>query len=159
MEWTEMRANAKLLTSQEIKRFLNQNNVGHLGTFNDDGGPYVVPINYAFLDDKFVLHCASKGHKISNIQNNQNVCFEVTKHYNTKKSDYSCSKWEVQYESVVAFCKATLIDDNLKRSYLEEFTRFYTKKDYSLSEEGLERTTCIILKIEHMTGRSSDKHN
>lgn len=156
MKWREMRKKERQLSTENVEEFLLENNVGHLGTFNPDGSPYVVPINYAYKNGAFLLHCAKQGHKLENLRNNHKICFEVSRHYSTNKSEHSCSSWVVKYKSVIAFGRAVFPKEDAKRKLLQDFTSFYTDQEVSLSEEGVKRTCVIVLEVEHMTGKISE---
>ena len=95
MAWREMRLKKRQMTDEETKQFLLENNLGHLGTLNEDGTPYVIGINYAYVDGRMILHCAKSGHKLDNIHKNPRVCFTVTRCYGIPENDKSCSDWDV----------------------------------------------------------------
>ncbi|HEX6915188.1 MAG TPA: pyridoxamine 5'-phosphate oxidase family protein [Chitinophagaceae bacterium] len=63
------------LNDEEMQEALHQQIYGHLGC-NADGVTYVVPISYAY--DGQSLYCHSgKGMKITMMQKNPEVCFQV----------------------------------------------------------------------------------
>lgn len=49
--------------------------IGRLGCI-DDGGPYVVPVNYVFHDDSIYVH-SLPGRKIKALRENPRVCLQV----------------------------------------------------------------------------------
>ena len=66
------------LDEKSIDKLLLKVKFGHLGTVNREGKPYVVPLDYRYVDGAIYFHGAEKGQKIENIRRNPNVCFEVT---------------------------------------------------------------------------------
>ena len=65
------------LSKAEIDDVLEKGQVGSLGTNNENGYPYVVPVHYIIYDGKIYIHGLIKGQKISNLIQNNKVCFEV----------------------------------------------------------------------------------
>jgi len=71
------RTKTHLLTKEQILKFLHRSEVGRIGTFSEDGYPYIVPMHFVYFEDKIYLHGLPVGEKIDNIKQNPNVCFEV----------------------------------------------------------------------------------
>ena len=65
----------------QIKQILDGCKTCHLAMV-DDGQPYVIPLNYAYvLDDEALtlyFHSAKEGRKIRILQENSAVCFEIS---------------------------------------------------------------------------------
>ncbi len=66
------------LDENGISHLLSKVKFGHLGTMDCEGKPYVVPLDYRYVDGTIYFHGADRGRKIENIRRNPNVCFEVT---------------------------------------------------------------------------------
>lgn len=56
------------------EKVLNEMDFGFLG-LSYEGKPYVVPMSFAYQEDKIYLHAALKGLKIEYLKNNPEVCF------------------------------------------------------------------------------------
>jgi len=61
----------------EIYKMLDSSNIGNIATLGVDGYPYITPVNFVRVKDCIYFHCALKGEKLDNIEENNNVCFEV----------------------------------------------------------------------------------
>ncbi len=61
-----------------MKELLSKVKIGHLGTVDEEGKPYIVPLGFRHADGAIYIHVADKGEKINNMSGNPNVCFEVT---------------------------------------------------------------------------------
>ncbi|MBW1787537.1 MAG: pyridoxamine 5'-phosphate oxidase family protein [Deltaproteobacteria bacterium] len=73
-----MRRNQCEITDpKEIERILSATNIGRLGTTGADGYPYIVPVNFVWMEGKGYFHCALEGEKLDNIERDPRVCFEV----------------------------------------------------------------------------------
>lgn len=80
------------------------------------GGPYVVPVGFAYADGKVFFHTCCKGLKMEGLRQDSNVCFEV---------DESLSD-ATMYESVIIFGRAEIIDDKRKMiPYLQKLIDKY----------------------------------
>ena len=49
-----------LVSRTEMERILREEAIGYLG-LSVDGRPYVVPLNYCYLEGKILFHCALTG--------------------------------------------------------------------------------------------------
>lgn len=68
--------------SEQIDRFLMQAKTGFLG-LADGAEPYVIPLNFCWLDGRIYFHGADSGRKIAIIDANNRVCFSVCEEYGT----------------------------------------------------------------------------
>jgi nitroimidazol reductase NimA-like FMN-containing flavoprotein (pyridoxamine 5'-phosphate oxidase superfamily) len=140
-----------------LEEILKQNQVGRLGT-SVNGVPYIIPMNFAYIEDKILLHTHKEGKKVQNIRENPIVCFEVDSGEiieNNLPCNYS---WK--YYSVIAFGKAKIIEDNeLKYKSLKIICDKYAfGKSSKLTLEmirNLESLISIQIDIQHMTGKKS----
>ena len=65
-------------TEKSVKEeILKQCTVGRMATIDENGYPYIVPLNYVYWQGKIYFHCAHEGEKIANISRDSRVCFEV----------------------------------------------------------------------------------
>jgi nitroimidazol reductase NimA-like FMN-containing flavoprotein (pyridoxamine 5'-phosphate oxidase superfamily) len=140
-----------------LEEILKQNQVGRLGT-SVNGLPYVVPMNFAYIEDKILLHTHKEGKKVQDIRENPYVCFEVDSG-EIIKNDLPC-KYSWKYYSVIAFGKAKIIEEHeLKYESLKIICEKYAfGKSSKLTLElirNLESLIIIQIDIQHMTGKKS----
>ena len=64
------------LTQIECVAILTASHYGRLGLSCKDQ-PYVIPMSYAYSDEKLYLHSRGAGKKLDIARNNPKVCFEV----------------------------------------------------------------------------------
>lgn len=62
---------------EEKNQILRAAYIGRLATNGADGFPAIVPLNYVWWQGKIYVHCAREGEKITNIDVDSRVCFEV----------------------------------------------------------------------------------
>jgi hypothetical protein len=65
----------KPLSEDETRALLAEARIGRLGCIDDDG-PYVVPVNYIFHDERIYIH-SLPGHKIKALRANPRACLQV----------------------------------------------------------------------------------
>lgn len=153
--YLEMRRNDKKMGMEETKNFLRDAPVGRLAMSKDDE-PYLIPINFVYFNGKIFFHCAREGQKISYLSTNSFICFEVDEFLGVSKGGTPCTS-TVKYRSVIAFGKASFVDDvDAKKKVLtllvNKYVGAYTG---SFDEETFERTLLVAITVERMTGKKS----
>ncbi|NIK75921.1 hypothetical protein FHS15_001021 [Paenibacillus castaneae] len=93
----------------KIEQFLKGAQTGFLG-LSDEYKPYVIPLNYVWLDGAFYFHGAGSGRKVSIIERNNEACFTVSEHYGTI-TDPVPAKTDSAYMSVMVFGQIEAITD------------------------------------------------
>lgn len=101
----------KLVCTDEIRidQFLSQARTGYLG-LTDGGLPYVVPLNFVWMNGAVYIHGAAQGRKIELIEANSNCCFTVAEDYGTMVSPIP-AKTDTAYMSVMLFGKLESVTD------------------------------------------------
>ncbi len=105
----------EVLDKNKIETFLRQARVGHLGMV-DGNLPYVVPLNFVWIDGKIYFHGATGGRRNQVMDANPEVCFIVCEEYGTVVDPVPADV-DTAYMSVMIFGKAQPITD------LDETTR------------------------------------
>ena len=54
-----------VLNNNIIEDIINNTQVAYLSTIDDEGNPYVVPMNFAYEDGIIYMHSGQKGKKIN----------------------------------------------------------------------------------------------
>jgi len=106
----EIRLKDRIVSDEKTIEIIKKGSYGVLSTIGEDGYPYGVPLNYTYFDNCICFHCAQKGHKLENIDFNKKVSFCVV-----TKSDVLGNEFDTDYESAVAFGKATVVADDLEK--------------------------------------------
>jgi len=110
----EIRLTDRVVNDEKAIEIITKGSYGVLSTIGEDGYPYGVPLNYTYFDNCICFHCAQEGHKLENINFNKKVSFCVV-----TKSDVLGNEFDTDYESAIAFGKATVVtDDSEKRNVL-----------------------------------------
>ena len=157
----KVRRQDKEITDPEgIRAILHKGLVCHLALV-DDGKPYLVSMNYGFLDNIVYLHSTLEGRKIDIIRKNPDVCFQVITGTRLSTGPDACGDWTMKYRSVTGFGKAVLLED--KESRIEAMhilmDQYTTKGPFEFSDKRLAETMVIRIDITEMTGKISGYSN
>ena len=140
---------------EQMEAILHDEDVGRLGLALDNE-PYVVPINYTYVDGRILVHCALEGRKLDFIRKNPNVCFEVSRQEG-RPTSHAGDLCSAPFESVLCFGAARIIEDvHERRGLLSIFQeRFSTpsKEREPISRERAEKCGAIEIRVSRMTGR------
>lgn len=140
----------------EARILLETLQVGRLGLVLPSGRPYVVPVNFVFLDGRVYVHSAREGSKVEAIAANPHVCFELDEPQGTEPSSVACDV-SYHYRSVVAFGKAVQVDDPVrKKEILDEFARKYAPGAAgTVRQASADRTLVFEISLDSITGKKS----
>lgn len=98
---------------ETIYRILDEALICHVG-FVENGQPYVIPINFARMEDRVVMHGAIASRLLKHVENGHAICVEVTI-VDGLVLARSIFHHSVNYRSVVLFGKGRLIDDQQQK--------------------------------------------
>lgn len=150
----EMRRKKQLLSAEESEHILRESRTAMLALSGDDGYPYVVPINYAFVDGRIYFHGAKTGHKIDAIMRNDKVSLCVVQH-----DELVSEELTTYFRSVTVFGRARILEnDDEKLAAAQKFgMRFYPDKDRVDNEIRHECDALCVVEItpEHITGKEA----
>ena len=150
----EMRRKDKAIGTDEAINLLAGCEYGVLSTVDSDGQPYGVPLNYAYKDNCIYFHCALKGHKIDNIDENPKVSFCAVGNTKVLPSEFSTN-----YVSAVAFGVASEVQGaeryNALVLILEKFSPDFMEEGNKYIEKLDKVTTVIKIEIQHISGKKA----
>jgi nitroimidazol reductase NimA-like FMN-containing flavoprotein (pyridoxamine 5'-phosphate oxidase superfamily) len=137
---------------EEMEQLLQDMTLGCLG-LTGESGPYVVPLNYAYVDGRILFHCALEGQKLDAIRRNPAVCFTVAR----QRGDIQRHSEDVCHpdsESVICYGTARVIDDLDERTgVLNEFNHSFRPDADPISADSVARCGAVEIVVDEMTGR------
>ncbi len=132
---------------------LNNADYGVLSLIGDNGYPYGVPINYAYVDGKLYFHSTSQeSHKLDAIRQNSKVCFTVI-----AKHDVVLDELSTNYASVIVFGTTRIIDEtNEKAEAMRKMMSVLGRGTKYATEYGCGATAYVMVEItpKHITGKA-----
>jgi nitroimidazol reductase NimA-like FMN-containing flavoprotein (pyridoxamine 5'-phosphate oxidase superfamily) len=152
----EIRLKDRVVDDEKAVEIIKKGSYGVLSTIGADGYPYGVPLNYTYFNNCICFHCAQEGHKLENIDYNRKVSFCVV-----TKSEVLGNEFDTDYESAIAFGKATVITDDSEKkdillSVLKKYSADYLKAGINYMKKYWDETRVIKIKIEHLSGKAHE---
>lgn len=150
-----MRRSERELEQEQVNEILNSSNWCILSVNGDDGYPYGVPMNYAYIDGKFYMHgTAQSSHKAEAIQKCSKVCITVVSQH-----ELEAAKFAEHFTSVVVFGRARVIfDEEDKKRALLKMMRCIAPQiaDEAVKHCGGTLKNMIMIEVipEFITGKS-----
>lgn len=144
------------LSDEEIRDVLLKAEVGRIGTHNENGYPYIVPVHFVVIDDKIYIHGLIKGQKISNLVRNGKVGFEVDEMGEIIPDMENPCDTNTAYRSVIILGTARIVDERaLKEEVLHAVVAKYTPQLSHLSfpEKMMKATGIIEISPVETTGK------
>ena len=159
---TMRRMDRTIKDASEIAKIMNNAQVGRIGLSMNEQ-PYVVPVNFAFENERIYFHCADIGMKLNFLRNNTHVCFEVDENLGTVAG---AEPWlfGTAYRSVIAFGVARILSDSKEKATAARLiTMKYAGKEMAdrITPEIAEtytssrgsRLVVVEIKVESITGK------
>jgi nitroimidazol reductase NimA-like FMN-containing flavoprotein (pyridoxamine 5'-phosphate oxidase superfamily) len=149
------RQEKEILDKDIIERILKESDICRIAMI-DGSEPYIVPLNYGYVDGVIYIHSAPEGRKISILSANNRVCFEIEYAQKVVKKKEPCN-WTTKYRSVIGYGNIEIVSDTEnKKKGLNIIMRKYGYKGKSDYNEGLLNWVILLkLKIEKVTGKQS----
>jgi uncharacterized protein len=149
------RKDKEITDKKELEDILQQSLVCRVG-FLDKKKPYIVPLNFGYMEGVLYFHCATKGKKIDCMKKNNTVCFEVDCGHDIHNTGIPCH-WSSTYQSIIGYGTASLVKESVeKKEALRILIQHYapgTNHDFTDKEAGL--VTVFKIVITSMTGKKS----
>ena len=157
MKTVPRREDRAMKTSREMELLLGHMQVGRLAVTTEDG-PYVVAVNYLFLDGSIYFHSGLSGRKLEALRADSRVCFLVDEVGPQVLSERGCGISQI-YKSVICFGRAEFVESPPeKRVILERMVQKYVPSCYPLSpmtDDNIEKTAVVRIVIESMSGKEN----
>jgi nitroimidazol reductase NimA-like FMN-containing flavoprotein (pyridoxamine 5'-phosphate oxidase superfamily) len=141
---------------QTIYRILDEALICHVG-FVENRQPYVIPINFARMDDSIVLHGAKASRVLKHVEAGHSICVEATI-VDGLVLARSVFHHSVNYRSAILFGKGCLIqDEHEKLAALQAVTehlipgRWHEARLPNRKE--LNATSVVSIKIEEASAK------
>jgi nitroimidazol reductase NimA-like FMN-containing flavoprotein (pyridoxamine 5'-phosphate oxidase superfamily) len=122
----------------------------------DEGEPYLVAMNFAYINGFLYMHSAKRGRKIDILMINSKVAFQTDTGVELIIAEEACES-TTRYMSVVGTGKAFLIDEKEEKTKVLDaiMTKPTGRTGFEYSEKSFERTLIIKVVIDSMTGKKS----
>lgn len=152
-----MRRNEKEIKDQSvIESIIKKSKVMRLALC-DGNQPYIIPLNFGYVNSVFYFHSANEGKKLDIIQKNPLVCIEIDAEIGiVPDPDGKACNWGATFESIIASGKAEIVlDKQEKIKGLDLIMKQYSEDQFEYGDNALNGVTLVKIVISLMTGKES----
>ena len=128
----------------------------HLAMVDDEGLPYMIPMNFGFREGVIYMHGARQGKKISILRKKPSVCinFSTDLLLRYQNEEVACS-WSMKYRSVLVYGKAEFITGTEEKiAALEIIMAQYSDKAFKFNPPSIREVSVWKIRIDKMEGRA-----
>ncbi len=149
------RKDREIVEKNEIEEILLKSEVIRIAMV-DNGAPYLVAMNYAYLNGTIYLHSANEGRKVEIIKKNSSLAFLVDVDVEIYSAD-NTSKCSTRYRSVFGTGKASFVEvlEEKKLALDSLMCKHSDQVEFSYPDALFERTLIIKIVIDEMTGKKA----
>lgn len=146
---------------EEIDEIIKSCDLCFLGVIDTENRPYVVPMNFGYLDGYIYLHAANFGKLIDSLKLNPEVCitFCTNPVLACQNEEVACS-YRVKGKSVVARGTVEFIlDFDKKVDALNSLMAQYTDRKFTYSSPAIKNVEVYRMKMDELTAKEFGKYN
>ncbi len=138
-----------------IKKILNEARIIRIAMC-DGNEPYLVAMNFVYMDGSLYMHSAMEGRKIDVLMKNNRVAFQTDIGVELFVEEKACN-FSMKYMSIVGIGRAYLINDrDVKINALNGIMEKYTGKAvFEYAESLIEKTLIVKIEIDSLSGKKS----
>ncbi|WP_026474458.1 pyridoxamine 5'-phosphate oxidase family protein [Alkaliflexus imshenetskii] len=135
-----------------IEDVIKRADVCFVGVVTPENTPYVVPMNFGYLNGTIYLHSAPTGRIIDCLDQNANICvtFSIDHELAFQHPEVACS-YRMKSKSVVAFGKVHFVEEmEAKREALNIIMRQYSDKEFQYSDPAVRNVKIWVVPVEEI---------
>ena len=137
----------------EIEQIISKCEICFVAMATPDGIPYVLPMNFGYIDGKIILHSAPEGTHLQYIEQNNHVCIAMNYGVELRwqHQQVACS-YRTEAVSVVCNGRVSFIEDESdKIKYLNVICAHYSDRQFEYSQPALRNVKIWLVEIDKMT--------
>jgi nitroimidazol reductase NimA-like FMN-containing flavoprotein (pyridoxamine 5'-phosphate oxidase superfamily) len=148
-----MSTKAFIESREEMEQILHDETLGFLG-FSLNAEPYVVPLNFVYIEGRILFHCARVGRKLDILRANPTVCFTVGRQSGAVVRHPQGGSCRAEHDSVICRGTARILEDvEERRAALDVFNRRLQPDAEGISLDDAAKCLAVEIRVEEMTGR------
>jgi nitroimidazol reductase NimA-like FMN-containing flavoprotein (pyridoxamine 5'-phosphate oxidase superfamily) len=144
-----------LTNVKEIEEIIRKCQICHVAMVDQEGKPYIVPMNFGFNEGVIYLHSSRIGKKIGILKSNPEVCIEFSTDYllRYQNEEVACS-WSMKYRSVLAYGKVKFVEEEQQKTeHLDLIMKNYSPKEFKYNPPSIREVSCWKVNVERFEGR------
>lgn len=143
--------------SREIGKIISERQICFVGMVDEDGSPYVIPMNFGYAEGKIILHSDPHGRHVSLLEKDNRVCVTFCTDNNRifyQHPDVACS-YSMESKSVLVRGKIQFIEDlDEKQRLMKLFMKHYTDREFKISTPAIRNVKIWLLEPEKITAKA-----
>lgn len=128
-----------------------------VGITEEDGSPYVIPMNFGYVEGVIILHSDSHGKHIRLLERDNRVCVTFCTENNRllyQHPDVACS-YSMESKSVLCKGKIEFVEELEEKDRLMKlFMKQYTDREFKISIPAIRNVKIWLLKPDRMTAKA-----
>lgn len=145
------------LGNDEIEQIINKCEACTIAMIDGENGPYVLPFNFGYKDDRLYIHSGPEGKKIGIWEKDSRVCVSFSTDYQMRvQNDNVACSYSMRYRSVLVYGNVVpIIDLNEKERVLNVIMEKYSgRNNFSYSIPALQNVKVFEISISKIESRS-----
>ena len=140
----------------EIESIIDQCDICFVGITEADGTPYVIPMNFGYLNGQIMLHSAPEGKHLSLLTLSNRICvtFCTDRKLMYQHPDVACS-YSMNSKSVVCKGSVSFLEDlQEKEEAMNQLMKKFSDRSFSYSAPALRNVKVWRVTVDEMTAKS-----
>lgn len=140
----------------EIFEVIDKCEACHMAMVDENGNPYLVPMNFGRVGQTIYLHSSAHGKKISILRNHPRVCLEFSTDYFLRyQSEQVACSWSMKYRSVLFFGKVEFIEGTeAKIQAMNHIMMKYAGREFPYNMPAINEVCVFRLIPDEITSRA-----
>jgi nitroimidazol reductase NimA-like FMN-containing flavoprotein (pyridoxamine 5'-phosphate oxidase superfamily) len=145
-----------IVEKDELQTIINQCDICFVGMVEEDGTPYVIPMNFGYRNQEIILHSGPHGKHLGLLELNNRVCITFCTEHKLvfQHPDVACS-YSMTSRSVLCKGAVSFVEDlTEKEELLNLLMQNYTDRPFKYSVPALKNVKVWKVSVDEMTGKS-----
>ncbi len=142
---------------KEIEDIFNSVDHCFVGLSDEEGYPYVFPMNFAYVENKIILHSGPHGTHLKNLERDNRACIALSTEGNPimyQHEDVACS-YSVDAKSIICKGRIEFVEDfDEKYRLINLFMKRYTDRTYQISAPAINNLKVWTMEPEEITAKA-----
>lgn len=141
---------------EDMEVTINKCDICFVGLVEEDGSPYVIPMNFGYSKGEILLHSGPHGKHLNLLAKDNRVCitFCTGGKLVYQHADVACS-YSMTSKSVLCKGSVTFVEDLAeKEEMMSKFMKNYTDRPFKFSVPALKNVKVWRVYVDEMTGKS-----
>ncbi|MCX6270248.1 MAG: pyridoxamine 5'-phosphate oxidase family protein [Bacteroidetes bacterium] len=145
-----------IFKQEDFDEIISKCVVCHVSMVDENGLPYVLPMNFGYREGVLYLHSARQGKKLDILTQRPDVCVAFSTDYvlRYQNEEVACS-WGMKYRSVLMYGKVEFIEvEGEKIDAMNVIMKKYTQREFPYNMPAIREVCIYRLVPARVTGRA-----